>query len=145
MPDEKKSHKKKPPSQAAVDTVEPVPAGATLEVPEGFGGTAGGMEGTSEVTNAHIMNRMWEEETKKFHTEINEPHGMSTFEDVVEIVREEFGNEVVAIVDDWINYFKTNMVANKRKRALEMVEMMKAEAAKEKSRLEARVAESLNR
>lgn len=108
-------------------------------------GSAGGMEGTTEVTNAHIMNRMWEEETKKFHTEINAPHGMSTFESVVEVMREEFGNEVTGMVDDWINFFKTNMVAFKRKRAIEMVEMMKAEAKREAARLENKITESLNR
>lgn len=111
-------------------------------LPEGAGDDFGS---STEVSREHIMNRMWEEDTKKFHTEIHAPHGMATFEDVVEPIRQEFGDEVARVIDNWIDYFKTDMVAFNRKRAQEMVEMMKAEAQRETARLQNKLLNELAR
>jgi len=91
------------------------------------------MEGASEVTREQILNRLFEEETKKFHTEINAPHGMSTFDSAESLLRDEFGESLGDLVHSWGDNFRTNMVAHQRKRAKELVTALQNELAKEEA------------
>lgn len=98
-------------------------------------GVAPDMDSSDAITHARILNRLFEEATKDFHTEINQPTGMTGFDSLVPFAREEFGEDYAKILDKWADRFRTNMVAHNRKRAKEIIEGVKAELKREEQEL----------
>lgn len=108
-------------------------------------GIAPEMENAEEITREQILNRLFEENTKEFHTEINAPHGMTTYDVAASLARDEFGDEFADMIESWADRFRTNMVAHQRKRAKELVEALKAEMQREEKRLQDKMVGQLGR
>lgn len=102
-------------------------------------GVAPDMENTNEITHARILNRLFEESTKEFHTEINAPFGMTTYDTISGFAHDEFGEDFGDLLDKWGDRFRTNMVAKGRARAKEIIEGVKAELMREERELRDRM------
>lgn len=108
-------------------------------------GLADDMESSTEITSMRILNRLLDEKGKDFHTEINAPHPMTTFDTVEGYARDEFGDEYADLLHTWGDRFRTNMIAKNRARAHELIEGIKAELAREERELRDRMLGTLAR
>jgi beta-phosphoglucomutase-like phosphatase (HAD superfamily) len=102
-------------------------------------GIAYEMQSSSEITHARILNRLFDDKLKSFHTEIDQPHGMSTYDTAQKMIKDEYGKEIAEDLAKWGDAFRTNMVAFERKRAKEIVEGVKAELQREEKELRDRM------
>lgn len=108
-------------------------------------GIAPDMQTGSDITHARILNRLLEEENKKFHTEIHQPLAMSVLDASQPFILDEFGVDAAAFVDDLRDWLRTNFVAHDRKRAKEIIEGVKAELAREEKEMRDRMVGTLGR
>lgn len=97
------------------------------------------MDSSQEITHARILNRLFDESTKKFHTEIHNAIAMSGLDILVPFLYEEFGEEEGDLLAEWTDADRTNMVAKDRARAKEIIEGVKAELQREEQDLRARM------
>lgn len=103
------------------------------------------MNQSSEITHARILNRLFDDKSKEFHTEINKPFAMSNFDAVQDFVTDELGEDAGKYLATWGDRYRTNMVAKDRKRAKEIIEGVKAELQREERELRDRMVGTLGR
>lgn len=108
-------------------------------------GDAEGMKNATDVTHARILNRLFDEDSKKFHTEIKQPLAMSVLDSSQPFVEDEFGSEEGKFVEDLRDWLRTNWVAKDRQRAKEIIEGVKAELAREEREMRDRMLGTLSR
>jgi hypothetical protein len=108
-------------------------------------GLADDMQTSTEITSMRILNRLLDENSKQFHTEINAPHPMTTFDTVEAFARDEFGEDFAELLHTWGDKFRTNMIAKNRGRAKELIEGIKAELVREERELRDRMLGSMAR
>lgn len=108
-------------------------------------GLADDMQSSTEITSMRILNRLLDENAKEFHTEINAPHPMTTFDTVEPFARDEFGEDFGDLLAKWGDRFRTNMIAKNRARAKELIEGIKAELVREEREMRDRMLGTLSR
>jgi hypothetical protein len=81
------------------------------------------LERTEEVTPDVILNELLNKTKKKFHTEIHNPLSISTLDTLTKMLADYKCDDILRI---WLSWFRTNMVAYRRKRAEEIVRGVQA-------------------
>ena len=91
--------------------------------------------GNEPLTGAEqFYHKLMDESKTKFHTEINWPAPMTGL-DVLRSYYRKYGMKSAGkVLDEYAEWYRTNMVAFKRKRAAETVAIAQAQAQQEKDR-----------
>jgi hypothetical protein len=81
------------------------------------------LQTAEEISADVILNELLNKAKKKFHTEIHNPLSISTLDTLTKMLADYKCDDILKI---WLSWFRTNMVAYRRKRAEEIVRGVQA-------------------